>query len=154
MITVNYAYQYPDTNCPLAENYPVVLPITVTIPTNGTALNVMQESTNVGRQYRFSATYFGTTLGYFIDSINGTSSNLTANCFWFFYVLEPGSVSPVLASVGVSNFYIPRSGYSIFMRYEKSPEREDDTSSAVGVSTSFILLVMLVAAALATPYLH
>ena len=85
--------------------------------TNGTAQNVLEASVDVNREYQFTATYFGSTLGYFIDAINGTSSNNP--CYWFFYFQAPGQPGPVLSNLGVSNFFIPTSGYSIFMRYEK-----------------------------------
>ena len=103
-------------------------PITVTISKNGSALDVMEASVDVSTYYRFSATYFGNTLGYSIDTINGTSSS--DPCYWFFYVQEPGSPMPVLANLGVSNYLVPTDGYSIYMRYEKyNPDGHDNSTA-------------------------
>ena len=137
-VAVEYAFQYTDEqNCPPSmENNPLD-PITVTIPANGTALKVLEASVNVDRAYRFTATYFGTTLGYLIDAINGTSSNMS--CFWFFYIQTPGSPNPVLSNLGVSNFEIPTTGYSVFMRYEQSNE----VNMALKLSSSIYLLLPL-----------
>ena len=54
--------------------------------TNGVALDVLEASVNVDRTYQFTATYFGATLGYFINAINGTSSYMS--CFWFFFTFK------------------------------------------------------------------
>ena len=69
---MEYTFQYSDAeNCP--TNTSGSDPISVTIPANGVAQNVMEASVDVDSSYRFTATYFGSTLGYFIDAINGTS---------------------------------------------------------------------------------
>ena len=129
-ITVEYEFQYSDTeNCPPAASNSPLGPATLTIPSNATAQAVLEASVGISSYYRFSATYFGSTLGYFIDTINGTSSDMAASCFWFFYVQEPGK-QPELASVGVSSYIIPTSGYSIFMRFEKSSHMSEDSSAS------------------------
>ena len=129
-VFVEYAFQYPDMEkCPQSMmDINQFDPISVTIPTNGTAQNVLEASVGVGTAYRFTATYFGSTLGYFIDAINGTSSDNP--CYWFFYYQAPGLPNPVLSNLGVSNFIIPTSGYSIFMRYEEFKEEHDSEAPA------------------------
>ena len=71
-----------------------------------------------GSDYRFSATYFGNELGYFIDTINGTSSDAASNCFWFIFIKPPNG-DEVLSPLGVSNFRIRRSGFAMVWRYMK-----------------------------------
>ena len=128
---MEYAFEYTDIEqCPQATTSNPLSPVTLTIPEGGTAQKVLEASVGISSYYRFSATYFGSTLGYFIDTINGTSSDMAASCFWFFYVQEPGK-QPELASVGVSNYVIPTSGYSIFMRYEKSEETPSEQDEAM-----------------------
>ena len=115
-VSVTYTVEYPSpTMCTMS---PSLGPISVTISKNGSALDVMEASVDVSTYYRFSATYFGNTLGYSIDTINGTSSS--DPCYWFFYVQEPGSPMPMLENLGVSNYLIPTDDYSIYMRYEES----------------------------------
>ena len=122
---MEYAFQYTDTEqCPEATTNNPLSPVTLTIPEGGTAQKVLEASVGISSYYRFSATYFGSTLGYFIDTINGTTSDMAASCYWFFYVQEPGK-QPELASVGVSNYIIPTSGYSILMRYQEIPSEQD-----------------------------
>ena len=115
---MEYVFQYTDVNsCPPSTENDALDPISVTIPANGEALSVLEASVNVDRAYRFTAIYFGPTLGYSIGAINGTSSRNP--CFWFFYIQPPGSPNPVLSNLGLSSYLIPTSGYSVFMRYEK-----------------------------------
>ena len=79
-IFVKYAFQSPDENkCPPSTKNDPLAPITVTIPANGTAQNVLEASVNVNSAYRFTATYLGSTPGYFVDAINGTA--LSGSCF-------------------------------------------------------------------------
>ena len=140
-VVVQYAFQYTDMgNCPPSSKNDPLDPISVTIPANGAALRVIEASVDVSRDYRFTATYFGSTLGFFIDSINGTSSSNP--CFWFFYVQTPESPNPVLSNLGVSNYNIPESGYVIFMRFEKS--NEVDAASAFALQSKMYLLGLLV----------
>ena len=110
---VDYQLEFPQKNCSGSSIPPT--PVTVTIPVGGVAQRVMELAVDQDRSYRFSATYFGTQLGYFIDTINGTTSNNP--CFWFFYYQPPG-MNPVLANLGVSNFVIPDNGGRVIFRYE------------------------------------
>lgn len=81
-----------------------------------------QAVTNFGAPFRFSATYFGARLGYFINAINGTESDPFESCFWFFFIRRPRGTE-FLSPVGVSNFQIPGNGYSIIWRFMQN---EDD----------------------------
>ena len=115
-VEVKYNVEYPNVNeCPPKSNSKIPS-VNVIIPSNGSALNVMEASVDISPAYRFTATYFGSTLGYFITTINGTPSSQT--CYWFFYYKEPGSLHPIFSNVGVSNYHIPTNGYTIIMRYE------------------------------------
>ena len=142
-IDVEYSFQYSDMqNCPPSAMSNPLDQISVTIPANGTAQNVLEASVGVSREYQFTATYFGSTLGYFIDTINGTSSNNP--CFWFFYFQAPGQPGPVLSNLGVSNFIIPTSGYSIFMQYEKFNAEHDSSPPANDTEVCAIIFYILV----------
>ena len=113
---MQYAFQYTDVvKCPpFTPNTSPLAPVTVVIPANGTALNVLEQSVGISTYYRFTATYFGPVLGYFINE--GTAGN--DKCTWSFYYQLPGSPGQVPSKVGVSNFRIPSDSYSIFMRYQ------------------------------------
>ena len=111
-IPVDYKIEHPDPQCTTAT---APFPATITVEPNSNALRVMERAVNIGPTYRFKATYFGDTLGYFIDEINGVAANNT--CFWFFYIENPdGDI--FRSSLGVSNFFIPGRGYSIIWRFE------------------------------------
>ena len=141
-ISVEYSFQFSDMqNCPPSAMSNALDPITVTILANGTAQNVLEASVDVNRAYRFTATYFGSTLGYSIGTINGTSSNNP--CFWFFYFQAPGQPGPVFSNLGVSNFIIPTSGYSIFMRYEKFNAEDDSSPPANDTEVCAIIFSVL-----------
>ena len=114
-LQVNYQLEFPQQRCPGGSSPPP--PVSVEIPVGSVAQRVMELAVDQDRSYRFSATYFGTQLGYFIDTINGTTSNNP--CFWFFYYQPPG-MNPVLANLGVSNFVIPDNGGRMIFRYEVS----------------------------------
>ena len=96
-------------------------PVLVNIVNGSSALAVLEGAVDIDRGYRFTATYFGNPLGYLIEAINGTASEFP--CFWFFYIQEPGG-QPEFSQVGVSNYVVPDSGYSVIFRYEIFDETE------------------------------
>ena len=65
--------------------------------------------------YRFSATYYGNELGYFIDKLNGTASS--DSCYWAVYV-EAADGSIESSNDGVSSLTI-QNKESLLMRYQK-----------------------------------
>jgi len=79
------------------------------------AMDIMEAAVNQGgTPYRFSATYFGSFLGYFIDVLNGTAS--ASPCYWaVLYELSNGT--EVLADVGVTNLRIYNK-QSLLMQYQ------------------------------------
>ena len=102
--------------------------MTVTVPVGSVALRVMELAVDQDRSYRFSATYFGTQLGYFIDTIDGVTSD--DPCYWFFYYQPPG-MSPVFSNLGVSSFVIPDNGGTVIFRYETfDPSAESSNTSS------------------------
>ena len=112
-LQVNYQLEYPQQNCSGGTTPPT--PVMVRVPVGSVALRVMELAVDQDRSYRFSATYFGTQLGYFIDTIDGVTSD--DPCYWFFYYQPPG-MSPVFSNLGVSNFVIPDNGGTVIFRYE------------------------------------
>ena len=84
------------------------------------AQHVMEKAVTVyGKAYQFTATYFGSSLGYFIDKINGTGSLPAKSCFWLFYFRRPDGME-IPSPVGVTNYIIPGNGYTIVLRFEQS----------------------------------
>ena len=113
---MNYSIQYSD---PVCSNDTAPDDVVVPIKKGKIALNVMEEAvTMFGSAYRFSATYFGGDLGYFIDTINGTSSDVESSCFWFIYILDQDG-NEILSPVGVSNLVISKRQRNIIWRYER-----------------------------------
>lgn len=116
-----YSVEYQEGPCRVEE--PPLPSLSVEIPCGGTALQVMENAVDapqVGRMYRFAATYFGSSLGYFINAINSIPPVIepltNESCFWYFLIRSPdGTVLP--SSVGVSSFTISRNGYGMIMRY-------------------------------------
>ena len=85
--------------------------------------DVMEKAvTQYGPAYRFSTTYFGADLGYFIDKINGTESN--SPCYWLFYFKGPYDEKATLSPAGVTNFFIPGDNYAIIFCYAQSAHAE------------------------------
>ena len=76
-----------------------------------------------GASYKFTATYFGSALGYLIDAINDVPVAVTqlppSVCYWEFYVKYPNGTE-VSSPVGVSSFTFNSSGYGMTMRYHDS----------------------------------
>ena len=87
-----------------------------------TALNVMEAAVaGFDPTYRFSATYFGAELGYFIDKIAGVKSGMVPNCFWIYYATAKtvtGEEVSYPPNFGVSNFLIPANDVGIVWNYE------------------------------------
>ena len=116
-------------------------PTTVLIDPQSTALNVMEASV-VGflvSPYSFSATYFGTELGYFIDKIDNVASDTTTNCFWIYYIISAtagGGVVSYSPNVGVSNFLIPATGTRMVWRYQFIPPGNHTTPESNTASNS------------------
>ena len=111
-ITVEYRVEFPDATC---SNATPPFPLNLTTERFSNVLTVMERAADVGSSYRFSATYFSNTLGYSIDAISGVASNNP--CFWILYIQEPNG-SPTRANLGVSNFFIRRSGFTVIWRFE------------------------------------
>ena len=113
MFSSNMAIEYPEPTCSTATPPPDAA---VSIVQGGTALDVMEQAGNMGSDYRFSATYFGSDLGFFIDTLNGVSSNVDENCFWLYFIMTPNGIIEI-ADLGVSSYVIPADGYTIIWRY-------------------------------------
>ena len=112
---VGYEIRY-DPRC-VAEGQSPPPPTTVMVDPQSTALNVM-EAAVVGFDptYRFSATYFGEEVGYFIDRIGNATVNMDRDCFWVYYVISTtvgGGETLYPPSGGISNFFIPANGTRI-----------------------------------------
>ena len=118
MFSSNMTIEYPEAACSTATPPPDAA---VSIVQGGTALDVMEQAGNMGSDYRFSATYFGSGLGFFIDTLNGVSNNQTNACNWLFFIMTPdGAVEQ--ASVGVSNYIVPADDSTVVWRYMNASE--------------------------------
>ena len=107
--------EFPDDRCSTAPNPD---PVTVTVPAESRALIVMQEAADKRSDLRFTTTYSRPDYGYFIDKINGTrDSDGRKNCYWFIYIRGPED-KEILSPLGVSNYILPDTGYSIIWRFE------------------------------------
>ena len=110
-------------------------PITISTPIYSTVLEVLQLSVDTGgRSYRFSASYFepfddnGGPGGYFIDAINGTTSDDT--CSWFFYIRLPSGIE-FKPNIGVSLFRITGEDFGVIMRFESFQNVEEQNVTQV-----------------------
>ena len=74
----------------------------------------MENARDINRAFAFSATYFGVTFGYFIDTIGETSGN--NECAWTF-LYQPPSEEAYAPAVGVSNFVLPVNGGTVVMAF-------------------------------------
>ena len=154
-LQVNYQLEYTQQRCSGDSTPPP--PVTVEIPVGSVALRVMELAVDQDRSYRFSATYFGTQLGYFIDTINGTSSD--DPCYWFFYY-QPPRMDPVFSNLGVSSFVIPDNGGRVIFRYEMSrpfpghsPTPTPTSGGALGLVGEKGILLLMLSIALCALYL-
>ena len=112
MINVTYTILYEDETC---SDDTAPDSVVVSVKKGSTVQTVIEQAvTDFGRFYRFSATYFGGDLGYFIDTINGTTSDNP--CFWFLYTSTPTS-GEALSPVGVSTATVEK-GSAVTWRYE------------------------------------
>lgn len=124
-VPVTFEIQYPDSTCTGGISTVPPRPVTLNTTAGGVAQEVLERAVELGRSYRFAATYFGSELGYFVDAINGTRSNNP--CFWFFLIQEPGSTGDLItAPLGISNYVIPGEGYSIVFQYKSFVVTEPD----------------------------
>ena len=119
MLTTGYTIEFSDLVCSTAtppESRQV------SIPVGSNALAVMEQAVNLfGSDYRFSGTYFGSTLGLFVDTLNGVSNNVEESCFWIYYIELPDG-SEMRANLGVSNYVVPADDYSIIWRFMRVDE--------------------------------
>ena len=121
-VTVYYSVNYQEGPC--MDNSPPIPSINVSIPCGGTAQQVMENAVNypdpdVARMYRFTATYFGSSLGYLVNAINSIPSTLTNesdSCFWLFLVQTPNGTL-LSSNVGISSYTFNSDGYGMIMRY-------------------------------------
>lgn len=126
-VTVTYSVEYPPRDeypCGVKQP-PLPNPsVPVLIPAGASAYNVMENAvSDYGASYKFTATYYGSALGYLIDAINDVPVAVTqlppSVCYWEFYVKYPNGTE-VSSAVGVSSFTFNSSGYGITMRYHDS----------------------------------
>ena len=112
-MTVQYQVTFRSTSCRPANRTtpPPSYPVTITVPSGSTVLDVMQQAVGIDGQtqsaFKFSATNFGPQLGFFIDAIGGTSAINTGSsgCYWqllYRYLNNPLTSS----NVGASHFSI------------------------------------------------
>lgn len=123
---VNYRVEYNSTCSGGPSVNPDPLPLTVSA--FDTALHIMEQAATMDGSYQFSATFSEAdgTVGYFVESIGGTSSD--APCYWNFYV-QSGGVE-VAPSVGV-DAYVPGNNFDVIMRYEPAVSSPSITTTYV-----------------------
>ena len=123
-VTVSYIVTYPVDRCrDVSDTTPPIPSVNVTIPRGGTALQVMEAAVDINRSYRFAATYFGSTLGYFINAVNSIPPIIepSESCFWLFLIRTPdGEILP--SNVGVSSYTFNDDGYGMILRYSAQTE--------------------------------
>ena len=139
LITTNYMIEFPDSQCSDKSS----LSEQVTIRANSPAQYVMQNAADqFGSSYRFSATYFGSELGYFINTLNGVSSE--NNCFWIYFIgLPDGSESK--ATLGISSYRVPADDYSIIWRFmQTEPEEPSEMPDNAIVSCMMPMIIMCI----------
>ena len=127
-ISADYIIQYPEAGCSTATPPD---PVTVTANAYSSVLTIMERATDIGPDYRFTAAYFGSTLGYSIRTLNGTSS--IDPCYWFIYIRLPTG-EEFQSPLGASNYIIPASGYSIIWRFETfNPDNTNTNTTGVSL---------------------
>ena len=95
------------------------------LPINSTALDVMEAAVDQNSPYyKFVATYYGSSLGYFINAIGDVPTAPNSHYYWAFYY-SIGDGKPIYSDKGVSNFILPSSGYTIIMKYERIETKEE-----------------------------
>ena len=125
-MTVSYSVIYPVGPCRDESDTTAPIPsVNVTIPCGGTALQVMEAAVDIDRSYRFAATYFGSSLGYFINAVNSIPPIIepltNESCFWLFLIRTPdGEIIP--SNVGVSSYTFNDDGYGMILRYSAQTE--------------------------------
>ena len=107
-----------------ATKPPISQPVTVEIPAGGSALQVMEiAAEKYGSQYNFVGKYYGSSLGFDIEKINGFPSDETQSteeCYWEFLIRLPdGSIKP--SKLGVSSYYFDTDRYGMIMRFTSTP---------------------------------
>ena len=127
-VTVYYSVNYQEGPC--MDNSPPIPSINVSIPCGGTAQQVMENAVNypdpdVARMYRFAATYFGSSLGYFVNAINSIPPIIepltNESCFWLFLLQTPNGTL-LSSNVGISSYTFNSDGYGMIMRYTAPTE--------------------------------
>lgn len=76
-------------------------------------------------KYKFTATYYGSSLGFFIDAIGGVPAAPNSEFYWAFYY-SIGNGKPIKSDKGVSDFIIPSSNYTIIMKYISAKVSDED----------------------------
>lgn len=109
MVMVNY-YVEPQGN--------PVNPVSVSIPVDGSALQVMEGAANrYGTKYYFTAKYYGKYQGFEIMVIGGVPGDKTH--YWEFLIKSPnGSIER--PEVGVSAYKFLKPGYGMIMRLKET----------------------------------
>ena len=108
MIKVDY-YVEPQGN--------PVSPVSVSIPVNGSALQVMEGAANrYGTNYYFTSKYYGKYHGFEILAIDGIPHDEAH--YWEFLIKSPnGSIER--PEVGISAYKFSNTGYGMIMRLKE-----------------------------------
>ena len=108
MIKVDY-YVEPQGN--------PVSPVSVSIPVDGSALQVMEGAANrYGKKYYFTSKYYGKYHGFEILMINGIPHDEAH--YWEFLIKSPnGSIKR--PEVGISAYKFSNPGYGMIMRLKE-----------------------------------
>ena len=115
-MTVLYEIRFPHPLCPPSPTTSTPsTPITVTISSGGTVLDVMKEAAGIDKRFHFTTKGDLGKHSFLIDSIGGTSSNM--ECYWSFCNQFDGSPC-TMADIAVTEFSICCSGFSVMLRYE------------------------------------
>ena len=114
---VTYELEYPEGDCN-TEKRSAPSAMKLRVPRGSSALYVMEKAAHEDVNYRFTTTYFGSQLGYYVDEINKVPRTDDYSCSWYFYVVPQKGLKPRRPQSGVSNYLISNNKTKIILRYE------------------------------------
>ena len=120
---VTYTIEYPEGDCNTEERAaPSAMKLRV--PRGSSALYVMEKAAHENVEYKFTTTYFGSELGFYVDGINQVQRTDDYSCSWYFYAVPQKGLKPRRVESGASNYLISNNKTKIIWRYE-GPQKSE-----------------------------
>lgn len=151
--TTTFSIEIDIANCSLNRTRPD--PVTLDVNCGTNAQTLMEQAVDVDSAYYFTASYYGSQVGYDVIAISGIENE--GDCEWHLYYQAPDEDEAEFTMFNVTQFIIPCNGSNVIMRYDyepvdepivsptptPTPMMEDDSASPLGQYNVIFVMVSI-----------